>query len=365
MRYIALILAMVFGSCFAFNLFSAAETCPERTKPNSAKQHWAKSAGKVETIDWPAGLPIYDHLVIVVEENKDWYDIINNKNAPHINDLAANGTILNYSFGMEHHSQGNYYWLFSGSNQDVGFVDEVPTCENNLDYPFTTNNLAQQLKKKVKTFIGYSQSLPATGSPVDHTTYSEDNPRIAYARKHVPWTSFSNVIHDGSAESIHRKFTDFPTGNFDSLPTVSFVIPDLENDMHNIHNTDGLVNCDRGSVCVADKWLKDNLGAYYEYVQNEENNSLLIVTFDENNGFGYAGITDPLYPLGKSMKPELVPCKMDMDTVNAFPYLSTLNPYHIGNHHTHQADADDAVYIKESKINLGQVVTFHQRMFVD
>src|SRR5216683_4578734 len=66
----------------------------------------------------PAGLPVYDHVVIVVEENKDYEQIIGNKNASYINDvLRKEGANLTKSYAEEHFSEGNYFWLFSGSNQ--------------------------------------------------------------------------------------------------------------------------------------------------------------------------------------------------------------------------------------------------------
>jgi phosphatidylinositol-3-phosphatase len=79
-------------------------------------------------IEWPAGLPVYDHIVIVVEENKDYDQIIDNPAAPYINDtLCAEGASLTQMFGEEHNSQGNYFWLFSGSNHNIGFRDVVPS----------------------------------------------------------------------------------------------------------------------------------------------------------------------------------------------------------------------------------------------
>src|SRR5437016_2490137 len=85
-------------------------------------------------IPWPAGLPKYDHIVIVVEENKDYDDIIGNDSAKYINDtLKKEGASFTRMFGEEHNSQGNYFWLFSGSNQDIGFNDAVPDGQ-----PFTT-----------------------------------------------------------------------------------------------------------------------------------------------------------------------------------------------------------------------------------
>src|SRR5205085_2522998 len=53
------------------------------------------------------------------------------------------------------------------------------------------------------------------------------------------------------------------------LPTVSIVVPDVQNDMHD------------GSVQAADTWLQANLNGYYQWAKT--NNSLLIVTWDEDN----------------------------------------------------------------------------------
>lgn len=212
-------------------------------------------------VSWTSGLPVYDHIVIVVEENKDYDQIIGNADAPFINNtLKAEGANLTRMYGEEHHSQGNYFWLFSGSNQNVGFVNKIP-CEC-----FTAHNLGEQLIGAGKTFKGYSQGLPAIGSTLHKSG--------AYARKHVPWISFSNL---GATTSFNLRFQDFPT-DFTTLPTVSIVIPDLDNDMHD------------GSIKDGDNWLKANLGKYYDWAK--KNNSLLILTFDEDSHSGQ-GLTDP------------------------------------------------------------------------
>jgi hypothetical protein len=58
--------------------------------------------------------------------------------------------------------------------------------------------------------------------------------------------------------------------NFSSLPTVSFVDPNLQDDMHD------------GSVQKGDTWLKSDIDKYAQWAKT--NNSLLIVTWDENDG---------------------------------------------------------------------------------
>ena len=79
-----------------------------------------------QPISWPAGLQIYDHVVIVVEENKDFDQIVDNPKAPYLNVLRKEGATFTQMYGEEHHSQGNYFWLFSGDNHGVGFRDGVP-----------------------------------------------------------------------------------------------------------------------------------------------------------------------------------------------------------------------------------------------
>ena len=222
-------------------------------------------------------LPKYDHIVIIVEENKDYDEVRNEKLAPYINRvLRAEGANFTQMYGEEHHSQGNYFWLFSGFNQNVGFEDVVPDSTNNPNYPFSAPNMASELIAKGYTFCGYAESLPYIGcdTTVTYTKIKKKGVVIdsigLYGRKHVPWISFSNV-----PDSLNKRFADFPkdTADFKNLPTVSFVIPNLDHDMHN--------GPDSISVPLGDDWLYANIDPYYQWAK--KNNSLLIITFDEND----------------------------------------------------------------------------------
>ncbi len=225
--------------------------------------------------EWPAPLPRYDHIVIVVEENKNYEDIVGNTAAPYLNALVQKGAVLSRMFGEEHNSEGNYFWLFSGSNQAVGFEDLLPKVK------FTTDNLAAALIAKGLSFKGYSQSLPAIGSEIGSTPPGCG--RCVYARKHVPWISFANLPNGTTPDSVNLRFDDFP-GDYSKLPTVAFVIPDQEHDMHNGEPSD--------SIRLGDAWLRVNLDRYYQWAM--AHNSLLIVTFDENdNTTHYKELTDP------------------------------------------------------------------------
>lgn len=226
-------------------------------------------------IPWPENLPVYDHIVIVMEENKDYEEVIGQDYAPYINSLLDESAIFTRMFAEEHFSQGNYYWLFSGDNHNVGFVDQPPEGR-----PFTSPNLASQLIARGLAFKGYVENLP-----VDPLVPM--GPQGLYARKHVPWLSFSNV-----PDSCTVDFSQFPqdAAGFESLPTVSFVIPNLDNDMHNTPPGGTAVDAIRNG----DQWLRENLDAYYRWAR--DNNSLLIVTFDENDDRRmYMGLTNPWF----------------------------------------------------------------------
>src|SRR3954467_14731906 len=66
-----------------------------------------------------AAIPRPDHVVIVVEENHGYSDIIGKSAAPYINSLANKGASFTDFHGVGHPSQPNYLAMFSGSMQGV------------------------------------------------------------------------------------------------------------------------------------------------------------------------------------------------------------------------------------------------------
>src|SRR5438045_4168609 len=74
--------------------------------------------------DAPA-LPRPDHVVIVINENKNYDQIIGNSKVPYINMLAKMGVNFTVSFGVTHPSQPNYYALFCGDTKGLGDTDNL------------------------------------------------------------------------------------------------------------------------------------------------------------------------------------------------------------------------------------------------
>lgn len=196
----------------------------------------------------PSSLPRPAHVVVVIEENHSYSEIIGSPQAPYINTLASEGALFTDSHAITHPSEPNYLAIFSGSTHGI--------TTDNCPLSFSGSNLAHQLISSGKSFKGYSEGLPSVGSTV--CTSGE------YARKHVPWTDFTDL-----SSSVNQPFTAFPT-SYSSLPTVSFVIPDLLNDMHD------------GSIQQGDSWLQTHLSGYVTWAKTHD--SLLIITWDEDDG---------------------------------------------------------------------------------
>ncbi len=201
--------------------------------------------------------PAYDHVVLVIFENKARSQIIGASAAPYLNHLAAQGANFTQSFALRHPSQPNYLDLFSGSNHGL----EGPTG-NNCPQTFASGNLGHQLITHGRTFVGYAEDLPFAGSPVCNSGGDD-----GYWRKHAPWTNFSNL----NQTTVSQPYSAFPT-DFAKRPTVSFVVPNQCHDMHNVP---------RCSVSTGDTWARHHLDAYAQWAKTH--NSLLIVTWDEDD----------------------------------------------------------------------------------
>lgn len=227
------------------------------------------------------GIAPPDHVVIVIEENHSFSNIIGSTQAPYINSLAQQGALFTQSFAVGHPSQPNYLELFSGSNQGV----TSDTCPQT----FSAENLASELVAAGLTFKGFSEGLPSVGSTVCTSG--------AYARKHNPWSDFTNV-----STSLNLPFTSFPT-NFTTLPKVSIVVPNLNDDMHD------------GTIAQGDTWLQQHIDSYVQFAKT--NNSLLIVTWDEDDNS--SGNQIPTFFVGPMVKQGQFG-----ETINHFNVLRTI-----------------------------------------
>jgi acid phosphatase len=219
-------------------------------RTTSAAPHPASPAGTspARAPGDPSALPVPDHVMVVIFENEDAGDVLGSGKAPYLDSLAAAGVTFTDAHGLTHPSQPNYLGLFSGSMHGV----DDNSCPHTIDAP----NLGSQLLAAGRSFVGYAEGLPSPGSPECNTG--------DYARKHNPWVNFSDL-----PASVNQPYSALPR-DFADLPTVSFVVPDLCNDMH---------DC---GISAGDRWAEQQLAPYVDW--SATHNSLLVVTFDEDGG---------------------------------------------------------------------------------
>lgn len=230
-------------------------------------------------------IPRYDHVVIVVMENKSISSIVGNTtDAPYINSLLSSGVNFTQSYAVTHPSQPNYLALFSGSTQGIP--------DDSCPHTFGTDNLGHQLIAAGYTFAGYSETMPSIG--YTGCAYGSSG----YVRRHNPWVNFSDL-----ASSTNLPYTAFPS-DFTQLPTLSFVIPNLCDDMH---------DC---SVSTGDSWLSSHISSYADWAKTH--NSLLILTWDEDDDTASGNQVLTLF-VGANIKPSAY-----AERINHYSVLRTL-----------------------------------------
>ena len=104
-----------------------------------------------------AGVPHYDHIFVIVEENHGLTDLIGNPAAPNINALAHQFGLATMYFGVTHPSEPNYVALLGGDF--FGVADDNPYWLNSVDKP----NLTTQLDQAGLPWKAYLQALPYPG----------------------------------------------------------------------------------------------------------------------------------------------------------------------------------------------------------
>ena len=201
-------------------------------------------------------IPNFDHIVLIVLENKGYNTVIGSPQAPNLNGLAQKYVQLSNYYAVSHPSLPNYIALMSGGTQ--GITSDCNNCFVNQ------KNLADLVMASGRTWKAYEEDMPAPCSLGDTKLY---------AQKHNPLIYFDSI-------RLNSKLCDsniVPLTQLDSdlaakqLPSFSFLMPNL---------------CNSGHDCAIDKpdaWVQ-NMVTKLQASPALGNNSLIIVVFDEAEG---------------------------------------------------------------------------------
>lgn len=221
-------------------------------------------------------LPRPDHIIVLIEENQPNGLIMNNQSVcPYIYALQqdTDAVTMDNFYAIEHPSEPNYLDLFSGSNQGV-LDDGLPA-----NYPFISPNMAAELLRHHLSFITYSQDLPSVGSDVINSSVG------SYARKHNPVANWIGTGPNQVPDTCNQPYAGYFPTDYSQLPTVCYVVPNQDSDMHN--------GTYPSTATAGDFWMHEHLDSLLRWIKTH--NSLFIYTFDEDDGFSNNNIPTLFY----------------------------------------------------------------------
>lgn len=222
-------------------------------------------------------IPVYKNVVIVVEENQSFEDVIRkDSKMPYLNELAARGGLAHRYYANTHPSMNDYFILTAGrrgTSLPYGLADTFGGIVSG-------DNVASILTRHDKSWKAYAENLPRTG-------YVEDggDPHGLYVKRHNPFAYLKSVVEPASGLSQRENIVPFKQFAADlkdnKLPNYSFVVPNLVNDAHDNPKTRGGSACgDEESLQVADDWLKKNIKPLLDS-ESFQKDGLLMIVFDE------------------------------------------------------------------------------------
>jgi phospholipase C len=210
-----------------------------------------------------AQVPQSAHVVVVLEENHSYSQIIGNSSMPYLNGLAKKyGLAVNY-YANTHPSIGNYFMLTTG---------KIITNDDRYTGTITSNNLVRVALTSGVSWKSYAESLPWVG-------YTGGD-RSPYSKHHNPFAYVSEVVNSSS-----EKYNLVPFSHFSrdlenhTLPRFSFVIPNMNHNMHSCPS--GMSTCTESQkAAAADYWLKTKIAPLLASSEFQKS-GLLIITWDE------------------------------------------------------------------------------------
>ncbi|KAJ3191491.1 hypothetical protein HK101_007673 [Irineochytrium annulatum] len=205
----------------------------------------------------PATCPSFKKVMYIIFENENQADVMSDSYFG--TTLPSKGYLLTNMLAEAHPSQPNYIAMVSGSTHGVTGDSNV-----NLNY----QSIADLLEAKGLTWKSYQENYSGTCN-----TAATIGGSGAYARKHNPFISFTNIQSNSTRCARIVPATQLATdaSSAAGLPNYIYYTPNLKNDGH---DTD---------IPTASAWLKAFLEP--KLVDPAYADVLFFITFDESASY--------------------------------------------------------------------------------
>jgi phospholipase C len=212
--------------------------------------------------------PTYKHVIIIMDENQSYSDIVGSSQAPYINSLASECGLASEYHNITHDSLPNYLSITSG----IAFSKLAPfdnDCTPSSSCEVTSNNLFHQ----AGSWKEYAEGMPSNCYKSDSGNYApKHNPAVYYTdlsncpANDVPLgtTSNSPLLKNFSSES--------------TAPAFSYLTGNLCDDMH------GASGCESGLIGKGDTWLSTWIPLITQSKIYQDGDTAIFLVWDEGAG---------------------------------------------------------------------------------
>ena len=205
------------------------------------------------TTERDRAVPHYDHVIVIVEENKGYSTILERGLAPNIARLAKEYGSATQMYAETHPSEGNYVALLGGDTFGI-HDDDAWYCVPGSTRSFCSHAGAQdyvahlidaphigtQLQAKGLDWRAYLEDIPEDGSLAIISQGTASRPPALYAAKHSGFTNFKTTVDDPERA---KRLVGFDAWKGDlkagKIPAFALVVPNQCNEMHGIGALEG------------------------------------------------------------------------------------------------------------------------------
>ena len=201
-----------------------------------------------------SSVPNFQHIVMIIFENKGFETVIGNPLMPELNELAQEYTLLTDYYAVRHPSLPNYLALIGG--------DTFRVSTDCIDCFIDAPSLPELIEESGRTWRTYQEDMPEACFVGDQGQY---------AQRHNPFIYFDGIrLNQSRCEQSVVPLTELNKDiDAGSLPNFLFITPNLCNDSH---------DC---SLDVADAWLANLMAILTPALDKTGEPYLVVVLFDE------------------------------------------------------------------------------------
>ena len=206
------------------------------------------------SVDAVSAVPNFEHVVIIIFENKGFETVIGNPLMPRFNELAQKSTLLTEYYAVQHPSLPNYLALIGGDT--FGIQTDCIDCF--VDAP----SLPELIEESGRTWRTYQEDMPEACFVGDQGQY---------VQRHNPFIYFDDIrLNQRRCEQSVVPLTELHKDiEARALPNFLQITPNLCNDSHDCQLT------------VADAWLADLMATLTPALDQTGDPYLVVVLFDE------------------------------------------------------------------------------------